>query len=229
MKREAYHRLKYHQYARNLLLLVIILIISTNMVVAEGVSAANNLRIVSNGSSLVDDYMEVDGGEESPPVWEIGGLFISNNGAKGRHIGYPATRNRGPAVCDAKKYQSCLPSRNNKGPTKCRSFHDRTSATLLLLLLTTTAAADDLGRKCGGSGAECAAARGGGNEEMWMMEPEGTRGFINPVTFQKYHSICYDALRIGPICFAPRIGGCFGERKNLKRNCDYFNRSCLRG
>nr|GLL18765.1 uncharacterized protein LOC109180232 [Ipomoea trifida] len=103
------------------------------------------------------------------------------------------------------------------------------AATLLLLLLITTTAADDLGRKCGGGGAECAAARGGGNEEMWMMEPEGTRGFINPVTFKKYHSICYDALRIGPICFAPRIGGCFGEKINLKRNCAFYNRSCLRG
>nr|GLL18764.1 hypothetical protein Itr_chr02CG01800 [Ipomoea trifida] len=95
------------------------------MVVAEGVSAANNLRIVSNGSSLVDDYMEVDGGEESPPVWEIGGMFVSNNGAKkGGHIVYPVTGNRRP-VCNAKRYQNCFPSPNHKGPRRCKSYLDR--------------------------------------------------------------------------------------------------------
>lgn len=99
---------------------------------------------------------------------------------------------------------------------------------LLLLLLITTNAADDLGRKCGGGAAECAAARGGGGkEEVWMMEPETARGFINPI-FLKYHSICYGALRMGPICFAARIGSCFAERRNVKRNCGFLNRSCLR-
>lgn len=112
MRREAYHRLK-NQPARSLVLLVIIL--GTSMVVVEGVSAAN-LPIVSNASSLAADYMEVNGGEESPMDWETAGR---------PHIGYMAIRNHGPAVCKAIKYQSCLPNPNG-GPRRCKDFRDRT-------------------------------------------------------------------------------------------------------
>nr|GMC62224.1 hypothetical protein Iba_chr02cCG1840 [Ipomoea batatas] len=95
------------------------------MVIAEGVSAAN-LRIVGNASSLIADYMEVDGGEESSTDWGIGRMLLPNNDPTKDHIVYPATMNpKRPAVCGANRYQDCLPSPDNKGPRKCRNFYDR--------------------------------------------------------------------------------------------------------
>nr|GMC67369.1 hypothetical protein Iba_chr02fCG1820 [Ipomoea batatas] len=94
------------------------------MVVAEGASAAN-LRIVSNASSLIADYMEVDGGEESSTDWGIGRMLLPSNDPTTGHIVYPVANHR-RELCDANRYQSCLPPGSPSKPIDCKDFRDRT-------------------------------------------------------------------------------------------------------
>nr|GME20743.1 hypothetical protein Iba_scaffold25959CG0120 [Ipomoea batatas] len=83
------------------------------MVVAEGVSAAN-LRIVSNASSLIADYMEVDGGEESLTDWGIGRMLLPNNDPTKDHIVYPATMNPKRPALSSKSAVADLSSSREK-------------------------------------------------------------------------------------------------------------------